>query len=80
MDKKITVELDREEMLETNLVSAKEYGRQYELSVEQAKQYFHQKGRVPGAVKHGRDWLIPRDAGRPEDLRGKRRTKVEVQG
>ena len=74
LGKKITAELNRGEELETNLVSAKEYGRQHELSVEQAKQYCHQKGRVPGAIKHGRDWLIPCDARLPDDLRGKRKT------
>lgn len=72
LDKKITSELERGEKLETNLLSASTYGSKYERSVEQAKQYC-KKGRVPGAVKHGRDWLVPRDARLPEDLRGKRR-------
>lgn len=70
---KITVELERGEQLETNLISAKAFGRKHERSEEQAKQYCHQKGRVPGAVKFSRDWLIPRDAKYPEDLRGKRK-------
>ena len=26
-------------------------------------------GRIPGAVKFGRDWAIPKDAERPEDGR-----------
>lgn len=73
LGKKITAELNRGETLETNLVSAREYGEQYEISVEQAKQYCHQKGRVPGAIKYGRDWLIPREAKLPEDLRGERK-------
>lgn len=73
LSKKISAELDRGEKLETNLLSAREYGDQYGRSVEQAKQYC-QKGRVAGAVKFGRDWLIPRDAKLPEDRRGKRKT------
>ena len=74
LDKKITAELNRGEMLETNLVSAKSFGNQYERSVEQAKQYLRKKGRIEGGVKLGRDWLIPRDARLPEDLRGERKT------
>ena len=74
LDKKITAELNRGEMLETNLVSAKSFGNQYERSVEQAKQYLRKKGRIEGGVKLGRDWLIPRDAKLPEDLRGERKT------
>ena len=76
LGKKITAELGRGEKQETNLLSAREYGSQYGRSVEQAKQYCH-KGRVAGAVKFGRDWLIPRDARLPEDLRGKRRIPTE---
>ena len=73
LGRKITAELNRDEELETNLVSAKGYGEQHEISVEQVKQYCRQKGRVPGAIKNGRDWLIPRDARLPVDLRGKRK-------
>lgn len=74
LGKKITAELNRGEMLETNLVSAKSFGDQYERSVEQAKQYLRKKGRIEGGIKLGRDWLMPRDARLPEDLRGKRKT------
>lgn len=74
LGKKIMVELDRGEKLETNLVSAKSFGDQHERSMEQAKQYLRKKGRVEGGIKLGRDWLIPCDAGLPEDLRGKRKT------
>ena len=73
LGKKITEKLDQGEMLETNLVSAEEYGNQYERSVEQAKVYCKNK-RVEGGAKIGRDWLIPRDAKLPEDRRGKRKT------
>lgn len=27
------------------------------------------KGKIPGAVKFGRDWAVPRDAEKPEDGR-----------
>ena len=74
LGKKITVELDRGETLETNLVSAKSFANRHERSVEQAKQYLRKKGRVEGGIKLGRDWLMPRDARLPEDLRGKRKT------
>ena len=72
LDKRITVELERGEKIETNLVSAKSYGNQHERSVGQAKQYC-KKGRVEGGIKLGWDWLIPRDAKLPENLHGKRR-------
>jgi hypothetical protein len=73
LGKKIMVELDQGAMLETNLVSAQEYGNQYERSVEQAKVYCKNK-RVAGCAKIGRDWLIPSDAKLPEDRRGKRKS------
>lgn len=75
LGKKITAQLNRGEKLETNLVSAQEYGNQYERSVEQAKVYCKNK-RVEGGAKIGRDWLIPRDAKLPELLR-KNRKKPE---
>ena len=74
LGKKITAELNRGEKLETNLVTAKSFGDQHERSVEQAKQYLRKKGRIEGGIKLGRDWLMPRDARLPEDLRGKRKT------
>ena len=83
LGKKITAELNRGENLETNLVTAKSFGDQHERSVEQAKQYLRKKGRIEGGIKLGRDWLMPRDARLPEDLRGKRKTprkrKVDVE-
>ncbi len=56
---------------ETNLITTKVYGKQNGKSTEQIKQYLHQKNRLPGAVKVGRDWVIPQDTRFPEDLRGK---------
>ena len=71
LGKKIKAELERGEVLGTNLISAKDFGRKYGRSEEQAKQYCHQKGRVLGAVRVGRDWVIPRDTKYPEMLRRK---------
>lgn len=53
---------------QTNLISAKDYGKLNGKSQEQIKQYC-QKGRIPGALRIGRDWVIPRDARFPEDQR-----------
>ena len=54
----------------TNLITTRVYGKQNGKSPEQIKQYLHQKNRLPGAVKVGRDWVIPQDTRFPEDLRG----------
>ena len=55
--------------VKTNLITTKEYGKRNGKSPEQIKQYLHQKNRLPGAVKVGRDWVIPRDTRFPEDMR-----------
>ena len=68
---KIAVALESGEHVETNLDRTKDYANRHERSAEQIKQYMHQKGRVSGALRIGRDWVIPRDAEFPEDLRGK---------
>ena len=68
---KIAVALESGEHVETNLDRTKDYANRHERSAEQIKQYMHQKGRVSGAFRIGRDWVIPRDSEFPEDLRGK---------
>lgn len=73
LDKKIAGKLEERISMETNLISAKEYGFLHNRSVEQVKQYLHQKNRLPGALRVGRDWVIARDAQFPEDHRGKRK-------
>lgn len=70
---KIAVALESGEHVESNLDRAKDYANRHERSTEQIKQYMHQKGRVAGALRIGRDWLIPKDAEFPEDLRGKQK-------
>lgn len=69
---KICEELDDTEFTpaETNLITTKAYANRNGKSPEQIKQYLHQKNRIPGAARIGRDWVIPQDIGFPEDLRG----------
>ena len=72
LEDKVVAKLDDREVAacETNLITTKVYGKQNRKSPEQIKQYLHQKNRLPGAVKVGRDWVIPQDTRFPEDLRG----------
>lgn len=51
-----------------NLVTASEYGEANGKSVEQIK-VLCRNGRIPGATKIGRDWMIPADAPYPVDNR-----------
>lgn len=51
-----------------NMITAQEYADMYGKSVEQIK-VFCRKGRISGALKLGRDWLIPSDAPYPADNR-----------
>lgn len=53
-----------------NMITAQEYADMYGKSVEQIK-VFCRKGRIAGAVKLGRDWVIPADAPYPADNRVK---------
>lgn len=62
----------------TNLITTKTYGRQNGKSPEQIKQYLHQKNRLPGTAKIGRDWVLPQDTRFPKDLRGKSENKDDV--
>lgn len=68
------MDLDHVRDIETNLLNTEGYGNLHSRSQEQVKQYLHQKGRMPGTMKFGRDCLIPCDTKFPEDLRGKRKT------
>lgn len=52
----------------TNLLTASEYGDLHGKSVEQVKVYCR-SGRILGAVKMGRNWMIPADARYPADGR-----------
>ena len=59
----------RQRILE--LITAKEYAKKNGRSVEQIKVYCR-NGRIPGAYKHERDWVIPSSAPYPEDRRKKK--------
>lgn len=67
------MDLDCHKEIKTNLVTTKTYGNSHARSQEQVKQYLHQKERMPGAAKIGRDWIIPYDMKFPEDKRGRRK-------
>ena len=51
-----------------DLLTVPEYAQRYKKSVEQVK-VFCRTGRIPGAKKLGRDWVIPYDAPYPLDNR-----------
>lgn len=51
-----------------SVITASEYGKKHGKSIEQVK-VFCRQGRIPGAVKIGRTWLLPIDAPYPEDRR-----------
>lgn len=53
---------------ETNLISSQAYGRINSRSQEQIKVYCR-NNRLSGAVRVGRDWLLPKDTRFPEDHR-----------
>lgn len=51
-----------------DVLTANEYAEKYNKSVEQVK-VFCRNGRIWGAQKIGRDWVIPKDAPYPADSR-----------
>jgi len=51
-----------------DLIRASDYAKKHNRSVEQIK-VLCRAGRIPGATKIGRDWVIPKDAPYPEDWR-----------
>lgn len=72
------MDLENVNAIETNLVTTKEFGSIHERSQEQVKQYVHQRERMPGSVKIGRDWILPYDMKYPENMRGKSRKHKEI--
>lgn len=56
----------------SNLISAADYAAMHGRSVEQVK-VLCRNGRIPGASKLGRDWIIPADAPYPADGRSMRK-------
>lgn len=66
--KEIAQQISNPSPAQTNLVSAREYGKLHGKSREQINQYC-QQGRIPGEFRVGRDWVIPKDSRFPEDHR-----------
>ena len=66
----IAEQITRLESVDTNLISVQAYGDQNSKSREQIKCYCR-KNRLPGAMRIGRDWVIPKDTRFPKDHRRK---------
>ena len=60
-----------QEHLQTNLTTTIKYAKSHGCSRESIKQFLKEKNRISGAVRIGRDWIIPKDAYFPEDRRKK---------
>jgi len=52
-----------------NYIIVKEVAEKWGVSVRRIQQ-FCEAGRIPGAVRLSRDWMIPKDAEKPRDKRG----------
>ena len=78
LNKMIMKELDKDTFKETNLTTTKNYALQHGKSQEQIKQYLRQNGRIAGAFKVGRDWVIPQDTRFPESVYRKKQTAEEI--
>lgn len=59
---------EQSETVFDDFITVLEYAEMHDKSVEQIK-VFCRKGRIVGAKKVGRDWLIPRNAMYPRDTR-----------
>ena len=57
----------------SNYLTVPEYAKQFNKSIEQVK-VFCRTGRIPGAQKVGRDWLIPKSCLYPNDRRYSKKT------
>lgn len=56
-------------------MTAPQAAERWSCSVERVYQLL-QEGRIEGAIKPGRDWLIPWGAGKPEGLKRGRKAKT----
>lgn len=52
----------------TNLITAAAAAESWSISPRRVRQYAI-AGRIEGATKIGRDWMIPKDAAKPTDPR-----------
>ena len=60
-----------QEHIQTNLTTTIKYAKNHGCSRESIKQFLKEKNRISGAVRIGRDWVLPKDAYFPEDRRKK---------
>ena len=58
-------------LLKTNLTTTIKYAENHERSRESIKQFLKEVERIPGAMRIGRDWVLPEDAPFPKDRRKK---------
>lgn len=52
-------------------MTLKETSEKWDVSIRQIN-YYCSAGRIPGAVKMAKIWLVPKDAEKPMDMRTKR--------
>ncbi len=52
-------------------MTLKETSKKWDVSIRQIN-YYCSAGRIPGAVKMAKIWLVPKDAEKPMDMRTKR--------
>lgn len=59
-------------------MTVRQAAEKWEITMRQV-QFYLKDERIPGAIRPGHDWLIPKDARKPEDLRkyGKGRPRKE---
>lgn len=63
-----------------NYIRVQEIAEKWNITVRQV-QLLCKNNRIPGAVKFGNTWAIPRDAEKPMDLRKKHsEQKTEMEG
>lgn len=63
------------EWVKTDYISVAEAARRWGVTPRQVQRLLAEK-RIPGARRHGRAWLIPRTADKPEDNRQNRRARA----
>ena len=57
-------------------IIVKQAAEKWELKVRRVQQLC-EEGRIPGAIRPARDWLIPKDAKKPDDSRLKKYRKKD---
>jgi len=60
-------------------ITVRQTAKKWGVSMRQVQLYL-KAGRIPGAVRPGHDWLIPKDAQKPEDGRKNNRRQPKKDG